>query len=103
MGGGAPYSFRPFTHADLALAARWLETPEVVRWWGEPREQLALLTEDLGEPAMRQWIVEHDGRPLAYAQAYEAHAWPQPHLAHLPDGAQVIDAFIAEPDMLSRG
>jgi aminoglycoside 6'-N-acetyltransferase len=103
MGGGAPYSFRPFTRADLVLAARWLETPEVVRWWGNPDEQLALLTEDLDEPKMRQWIAEHDGRAFAYVQAYEAHAWPQPHLAHLPGGAQVIDAFIGEPGMIGRG
>jgi aminoglycoside 6'-N-acetyltransferase len=103
MGGGAPYSFRPFTRADLAAAALWLETPEVVRWWGEPGEQLALLTEDLDEPKMRQWIVEHDGQAFAYAQAYEAQAWPQPHLAHLPAGAQVIDAFIGEPGMIGRG
>jgi aminoglycoside 6'-N-acetyltransferase len=97
------YSFCPFTADDLAMAARWLRCPEVVRWWGDPTEQLALLAEDLDEPAMRQWIVACDGRPFAYAQAYEAHAWPQAHLACLPRGAQVIDAFIGEPDFLGRG
>lgn len=99
----SPYSLRPFTHADLPMAARWLQSPEVVRWWGDPEEQLALLTEDLDEPLMRQWIVEHQGRPFAYVQAYPARAWPQSHLMHLPDGAEAIDAFIGEPDMLGRG
>ena len=28
------YVFRPMTAADLPLVRRWLETPEVVRWWG---------------------------------------------------------------------
>ena len=52
---------------------------------------------------MRQWVVELRGSPIAYAQAYEAHAWPQDHLSHLPHGTQVIDVFIGEPEMLERG
>jgi aminoglycoside 6'-N-acetyltransferase len=98
-----PYRFRSFTDIDLPTVKRWLTTPEVVRWWGDPAQQLALLVEDLEEPLMRQWIVEHHERPFAYVQAYEAHDWPQFHLQHLPAGAQVIDAFIGEPDMLGRG
>jgi aminoglycoside 6'-N-acetyltransferase len=97
------YRFRPFTRADLPLAAGWLRTPEVMRWWGDPAQQIALLGEDLDEPLMRQWIVEHAGRAFAYLQAYPAKAWPQPHLARLPDAAEVIDAFIGEPAMLARG
>ena len=85
------------------MVARWLRTPEVVRWWGDPEEQEALVTQDLDEPLMRQWIVEHEQRPFAYAQAYPAHAWPQAHFAHLPDGTAVIDAFIGEPAMLGQG
>jgi hypothetical protein len=72
-----PYRFRSFTDADLPMVERWLKTPEVVRWWGDPAEQLAFLKDDLGEPLMQQWIVAHRERPFAYVQAYEAHAWPQ--------------------------
>jgi aminoglycoside 6'-N-acetyltransferase len=97
------YHFRPFTRADLPLAARWLRTPEVVRWWGDPKEQIALITQDLDEPSMRQWIVEYKARPIAYVQAYHLDAWPQTHLLHLPNGTTAIDAFIGEPAMLGRG
>jgi aminoglycoside 6'-N-acetyltransferase len=97
------YEFRPFTSVDLPMVARWLRTPEVIRWWGQPEEQLALVAEDLDNPLMRQWIVAYDGIPFAYAQAYAAHAWPQSHLLPLPAGAEVIDAFIGEPTMLGRG
>ncbi len=97
------YSFRPFLVDDLELAWRWLQTPEVIAWWGDPEEQLALLREDLGPNPMRQWIVACGGRPFAYVQAYPARAWPQPHLAHLPDGTEAIDTFIGEPDMLGAG
>ncbi|MEO6269451.1 MAG: GNAT family N-acetyltransferase [Lautropia sp.] len=99
---GQPYTFRPFAHGDLTIAARWLQTPEVIRWWGDPVEQLALLSGDLAEPLMRQWIVEYQGTPFAYLQAYPALAWPQSHLSHLPQGAQVVDVFVGEPDMLGR-
>jgi aminoglycoside 6'-N-acetyltransferase len=98
-----PYRFRSIIDADLPMVERWLKTPEVARWWGDPAEQLVLLKEDLDDPLMRQWIVEYGQRPFAYVQAYEAHAWPQVHLQSLPGGTQVIDAFIGEPDMLGHG
>jgi aminoglycoside 6'-N-acetyltransferase len=99
----SPYSVRPALSADLPLLRRWLRTPEVVRWWGDPDEQCALIEEDLRGTAMTQWIVSHADRPFAYAQAYEVHAWPQPHFAGLPPGTLAIDTFIGEPDMLYRG
>ena len=46
------YSFRQVVREDLSLLGVWLRTPEVVRWWGKPEEQAALLEEDLDEPAM---------------------------------------------------
>jgi aminoglycoside 6'-N-acetyltransferase len=97
------YNFRPFTREDLSMVTRWLRTPEVIRWRGDPKEQLALVTEDLDEPLMKQWIVEHAERPFAYIQVYPAVAWPQSHLAHLQARAEVIDTFIGEPAMLDRG
>jgi aminoglycoside 6'-N-acetyltransferase len=97
------YHFRPFTCADLPMVARWLGIPEALRWWGDPKEQIDLITEDLDEPLIRQWIVEHDGRAFAYVQAYPRNAWDQTHLTHLPNGAVIIDAFIGEPAMLACG
>jgi aminoglycoside 6'-N-acetyltransferase len=85
------------------LAARWLKTPEVIRWWGDPEHELTVLTQDLDEPSMRPWIVEYRGRPFAYVQAYPVGAWPRVHLKHLCANAQMIDAFVGEPDMLHQG
>lgn len=62
-----------------------------------------MLEEDLDEPLMVMRIVSFQGRPFAYAQDYEVHSWPQPHLAHLPPGARAIDAFCGEPEMIGRG
>jgi aminoglycoside 6'-N-acetyltransferase len=97
------YSFRPATTDDLARLRRWLDTREVKCWWGEPREEFELLRADLSEPRMSMRIVSFDRRPFAYAQDYEVHAWPQTHLAHLPQGSRAIDSFIGWPSMIGRG
>jgi aminoglycoside 6'-N-acetyltransferase len=97
------YAFRPAIRADLPMLRAWLETPEVVRWWGDPAEQYALLDEDLGEPLMTMLIVSLEGCSFAYAQHYDVRSWPQDHFAGLVPGARAIDAFIGEPAMIGRG
>ncbi len=97
------YSFRNLALEDLPMLRTWLATPEALHWWGDLSTELALIEEDLTNEAMRQWIVSHDDRPFGYAQAYEVHAWPQPHLADLPQGAMAIDAFIGVPEMIGQG
>jgi len=97
------YRFRPAARDDLPMLRRWLETPEVRRWWGDPDEQEALLRDDLDDSRMTMLIVSLDGRPFAYVQHCRVHGWPQPHLAHLPAEARAIDPLIGEPDMLGGG
>jgi aminoglycoside 6'-N-acetyltransferase len=48
-------------------------------------------------------LVLFNGKPFAYAQSYEVHSWPQPHLDHLPMGSCAIDTFIGDPTMIGRG
>ena len=102
-GEGVRYGFRPMTTYDLPMVRRWLETPEVRRWWGDPDSEISLLEEDLGDPRMRMWIVAHEGRPFAYIQDYDPHDWAMHHFGHLPPGSRGIDQFIGEPDMIGRG
>src|SRR6185312_4208478 len=52
----ATYVFHPMTRQHLLMIRRWLETPEVVRWWGDPDEQYALVSGDLDHPDMDQFI-----------------------------------------------
>ena len=99
----ADYGFRPATVDDLPRLRAWLQTPEVVRWWGDPDEQAALIEEDLHEPRMVMRIVSHQRRPFAYVQDYAVDAWPQPHFASLPAGSRAVDAFVGEPDMIGKG
>ena len=98
-----PYTFRPAVKSDLPLLEEWLQAPQIVAWWGNPAEQAQLLRADLNEPRMRMELVQHLGRPFAYVQSYEVHAWPQRHFEHLPFGSRAIDTFIGESAMIGRG
>jgi aminoglycoside 6'-N-acetyltransferase len=97
------YVFRPMRAADLDMARRWLKTPDVARWWGDPDEQLALLEGDLDDDRMSMWIVSYRQRPFAYIQNYDPCGWGTHPFGGLPPGSRGIDQFIGEPDMLNRG
>ena len=96
------YLFRPMTAADLPLVRRWLAEPHVVQWWGDPSEQYELVSGDLDEPAMDQFIVSAESSDLAYLQCYDLTAWNSGFGEH-PHGTRGIDQFIGEPDMIERG
>jgi len=96
------YLFRPMTPGDLSLVRRWLETPEVVRWWGEPDEQYALVSGDLDHPDMDQFIVAIDDHAFAYIQCYALATW-NAGFGVQPAGTRGIDQFIGEPGMIGQG
>jgi aminoglycoside 6'-N-acetyltransferase len=96
------YVFRPMTADDLPLVQRWLALPHVREWWGDPDEQYALVSGDLDEPAMDQFIVSASGNSFGYLQCYDLTGWntgfgPQPHRT------RGIDLFIGEPGMIELG
>jgi aminoglycoside 6'-N-acetyltransferase len=96
------YVFRPMSAGDLSLVQRWLETPEVVRWWGQPDEQFALVSGDLDHPDMDQFIVSLDDQPFGYIQCYALSTWNQGFGTH-PANTRGIDQFIGISDMIGRG
>lgn len=96
------YDFRPFVHGDMIMLARWLREPVVAAWWRDPVRQLALLQEDLSNPAMEQVIVLADGAPIAFARICEVHSRNAPHLSDQPRGALGVDCFAA-PEGLGHG
>jgi aminoglycoside 6'-N-acetyltransferase len=96
------YVFRPMSLGDLPMIRRWLETPEVVCWWGDPDEQYALVSGDLDHPDMDQFIVAFDGHPFGYIQCYPLSTWNQ-GFGSQPPNTRGIDQFIGEPEMIGRG
>ena len=97
------YEFRPMSVDDLPLVQRWLAEPHVVRWWGKPNEQFDLVSADLDEQTMNQFIVSCERRPFGYVQSYDPDTWGGAGLGPQPAGTLGIDQFIGETGMLNRG
>ncbi len=97
------YQFVPMTAGDLPMIRLWLATPEVVEWWGDPDEQFAIVSGDLSEPAMEQFVVTADGQAFGYIQSFDLKAWPDDAFREHPDGTRAIDQFIGDPDMINHG
>lgn len=96
------YVFRRMNAADFPLIRSWLALPHVVEWWGDPEQQYGLVSGDLDEPAMDQYIVAAAGNPFGYLQCYDLTAWNS-GFGPQPPGTRGIDQFIGEPDMIGRG
>jgi aminoglycoside 6'-N-acetyltransferase len=90
------------TADDLPMIKRWLAEPHVSQWWGDPAKQYELVSGDLDEPAMDQYIVSADGRDFGYLQCYDLTAWNS-GFGEQPKGTRGIDLFIGEADMIERG
>jgi|KBSSwiStaDraftv2_1062776.scaffolds.fasta_scaffold614562_2 aminoglycoside 6'-N-acetyltransferase len=98
----ASYQFRPMSAGDLPLVREWLALPHVTEWWGDPDEQFGLVSGDMTEPAMDQYIVDIDNTPLGYLQCYRLTDW-NTGFGPQPDGTRGIDQMIGVPDMIGRG
>jgi aminoglycoside 6'-N-acetyltransferase len=96
------YLFHPMTSDDLPVIRRWLATPEVVRWWGAPDQQYALVSSDLDHPDMDQFMVALGDQPFGYIQCYALSTWNQGFGSHPPQ-TRGIDQFIGVSDMIGCG
>ena len=103
MSEPAGYHFRSVIRADFPLLLRWRKAPDVLRWWGAWDDDEADFRSQYTNPNIAMWIVEQGGRPFAYIQDYDPHAWDPHHFSYLPPGSRGIDQYIGEPDMLDRG
>ena len=88
---------------DLPLLRRWLAMPHVAAWWGDADQQFDLVSGDLDEDAMDQFIVATQERPFAYLQCYDPSVWPEGGLGAHPKGSRGIDQFIGEAEMINHG
>src|SRR5215212_3707717 len=96
------YVFRPMTSSDLALVRHWLSLPHVREWWGDPLEQYTLVSGDLDERAMDQFIFSTAGSPFAYLQWYDLTAWNS-GLGPQAEGTRGVEVVIGVPNMIERG
>ena len=103
--------FHPVSAAHSEMLFRWLSTPEVRKWWGDPQEELNLIM-NRNEPGMGDadgYIVQVNEIPTAYIQVWDATKldgnWKEeePWLRDVPKGTLGIDILIGEPNMIGKG
>lgn len=97
------YSFRPITQSDLPLFRHWLDQPHIGGWWGDSHTEVRLIQEDMTRDIVDMRIVELDGRPFAFIQDYNAHAFGAPQYKGQPADARAIDTFLGDPAYLGQG
>lgn len=108
MSGPHPFEFRPLTEDDLPLLCEWLNRGHLQKWWREGEVTVEQVREHYlpriaGRDAAHPFLACLRGRPVGYAQWYDAHEgagwWPD----EPGPGARGIDQFLADGDRLGRG
>jgi aminoglycoside 6'-N-acetyltransferase len=89
---GAQVTLRPVGDGDVDLLVAWHAHPEVRRFWDDKTYTPETMRERLARPQVAPFIVEENGRPVGYIQAW----WE----AGTEEAG--VDLFLA-PDARGRG
>ena len=103
-------SFRRLRASDLELMHRWLNAPDVRRWWYAEGNSYAEIEEHYlpaieGREATKPFLILHRDDPIGYVQSYRISAEDDETYASLVDVERSagVDLFIGEPQYLHRG
>ena len=105
-------SFRRLVETDLHMVHRWLNSPEVARWYrenglGYPNLEYVIkkwTPRILGSEPTQCYTVLYEGKPIGYIQCARNDDNPQYKEAYgLEDNTACIDIFIGEEDYLHEG
>lgn len=91
---GDRVELRSVNQNDFELLSRWLNDPEVYRWWGGmPMDSDAIQQKYLGlrRPEVDGYLIEVGGIPIGYAQRHQT-----------GDDEGSVDLFLV-PEMRGRG
>jgi len=69
---GTLTTLRPATADDAELLVGWHRDPEVSRFWDEETYTVAQMRERLARPDVDAYIVEAEGAPVGFVQAWRA-------------------------------
>lgn len=102
-------AFRPLAEADIPSLKRWLEDPDVARWYREDSTELDALRASFmpviaGEEPTRGYVIRIDRRDAGYIQCYAIDDHPEyARQIAVDPGAVGIDLFLGEPWARNRG
>lgn len=103
----ADFAFQALAVEDLPTVRGWLAAPHVKRWWRDAWTDTPFASLQAGEvpdPGLEMLRVDLDGRPVGYAQVYDALGdgtfW---HGAEgVTDATRGIDFLIGEAELVNR-
>lgn len=105
-------NFRPLAETDLPLLHRWLNDPDVIRWWEGDDVSWDAVVRDYGptsdEPT-EHWLASVDDGPFGWIQCYAAADYADEDEVRQWWGvgadrsAAGIDYLIGEPDARGQG
>ncbi len=91
---GAQVRLRAATDTDIPELARIRATPQVLRWWRGGEDMTAAVADDLAQPDIETFVIEHDGRVVG---AIQWQAETEPDYRHAS-----IDIYL-DPAVHGRG
>lgn len=104
-------TFRPVTASDLPMLARWMEQAHWREWWGDPKDECAMIRDMVERrDTTRPFIFQIDGRDCGYIQVWiAADQMVEPWIsaarwmAALPQGAVGVDLSVGDGADLGKG
>lgn len=99
----ARYDFREVTKRDLALLRVWASQPHWQEWWGSAEEAVDEIEEAMDSIETEPLIVELDGKPVAYLQAYDPHMEDEHPYQDQPFGTLGLDLTLGPAELIGQG
>lgn len=110
-------TFEPLHESHFPLLLKWLETPQVKKWWDQDvtytldlvREKYSSyvkgykLVDGVLQP-IQGFVIHNNQNPIGYIQIYNAYDFPRSKpLSGLPENLGAFDIFIGEESDLQQG
>lgn len=98
-------TFQALTESAFPMLQKWLSTPHVRLWWGEPEHEIELMRQSMTHPFEQGFVASADQQEFGYIQQWRPTDYPneEPWAADLPKDAVGIDAFIGDTTMIGKG
>lgn len=103
------FHFKPLTEGDFPLLHRWMNQPEVIRWYSKKNWTLEEVQQKYrpyvrGEKPIRSFIAFYREHPIGYIQGYRIRDFPD-YFEKMPmkEDAGGFDLYIGEESFLHKG
>lgn len=94
---------REFTIEDLNMIEVWLAQDYIQKFWGDPRDWIKEISENIIADWVKYFVVECDTAAIGFLQYYETDKAPQGEWSDEPIGTVGIDYLIGDMEYIGKG